>query len=79
MACCPERDWDQRSGQREESKLRFEVNGQMFFVHFVPEEGRWYCSAPTATGVQRIPVSIDASPFEAFTVSVDEQEKEVVN
>jgi hypothetical protein len=29
--------------------------------------------------VQRIPVSIDASPFEAFTVSVDEQEKEVVN
>jgi hypothetical protein len=24
-------------------------------------------------------VSIDASPFEAFTVSVDEQEKEVVN
>ena len=37
------------------------------------------CSAPTATGVQRIPVSIDASPFEAFTVSVDEQEKEVVN
>ena len=64
---------------REESKLRFEVNGQMFFVNFVPEEGRWYCSAPTATGVQRIPVSIDASPFEAFTVSVDEQEKEMVN
>ena len=70
---------DLQSGQREESKLRFEVNGQMFFVHFVPEEGRWYCSAPTATGVQRIPVSIDASPFEAFTVSVDEQEEEVVN
>ena len=68
-----------QSGQREESKLRFEANGQMFFVHFVPEEGRWYCSAPTATGVQRIPVSIDASPFEAFTVAVDEQEKEVVN
>ena len=45
----------------------------MFFVNFVPEEGRWYCSAPTATGVQRIPVSIDASPFEAFTVSMDEQ------
>ena len=51
----------------------------MFFVNFVPEEGRWYCSAPTATGVQRIPVSIDASPFEAFTVSMDEQAKEVVN
>jgi len=61
------------------SELRFEVNGQMFFVNFVPEEGRWYCYAPTAGGVQRIPVSIDSSPFEAFTVAVDEQAKEVVN
>jgi len=64
---------------KEESKLRFEVNGQMFFVNFVPEDGRWYCYAPTATGVQRIPVSMDAAPFEAFTVAVDEQAKEVVN
>jgi hypothetical protein len=61
------------------SELRFEVNGQMFFVNFVPEEGRWYCYAQTAGGVQRIPVSIDSSPFEAFTVAVDEQAKEVVN
>jgi hypothetical protein len=51
----------------------------MFFVSFVPEEGRWYCFAPTATGVQRIPVSIDAAPFEAFAVAVDEQAKEIVN
>jgi hypothetical protein len=68
-----------QSARKEESELRFEVNGQMFFVNFIPEEGRWYCYAPTATGVQRIPVSMDASPFEAFTVAVDEQEKEVVN
>jgi hypothetical protein len=67
------------TGQKEESKLRFEVNGQMFFVSFVPEEGRWYCFAPTLTGVQRIPVSMDAAPFEAFTVAVDEQAKEIVN
>lgn len=67
------------TGQKEESELRFEVNGQMFFVNFVPEEGRWYCYAPTATGVQRIPVSIDAAPFEAFAVAVDEQAKEIVN
>jgi hypothetical protein len=26
-----------------------------------------------------IPVSMDAAPFEAFTVAVDEQAKEVVN
>jgi hypothetical protein len=51
----------------------------MFFVNFVPEEGRWYCYAPTATGVQRIPVAMDAALFEAFTVAVDEQAKEVVN
>jgi hypothetical protein len=59
--------------------LRFEVNGQMFFVNFVPEEGRWYCYAPTATGMQRIPVSMDAAPFVSFPVSMDEQEKEMVN
>lgn len=51
----------------------------MFFVNFVPEEGRWYCYAPTATGMQRIPVSMDAAPFENFAVSMDELEKEVVN
>jgi hypothetical protein len=66
-------------GENGGSELRFEVNGQMFFVNFVPEEGRWYCFAPTGTGVQRIPVSMDAAPFEAYTVDVDEQAKEVVN
>jgi hypothetical protein len=56
------------------------VNGQIFFVNFIPEEGRWYCFAPTATGMQKIPVSLDASPFEAsYTVSLDEQAKEIVN
>jgi hypothetical protein len=55
------------TGQKEESELRFEVNGQMFFVNFVPEEGRWYCYAPTGTGVQKIPVSMDAAPFDAVT------------
>ena len=51
----------------------------MFFVNFVPEEGRWYCYAPTATGIQRIPVSMDGTPFVSFDVPVDEQAKEVVN
>jgi hypothetical protein len=65
--------------RNEENELRFEVNGQLFFVNFVPEEGRWYCFAPTATGVQRIPVSTDTTPFVAFTVAMDEQSKEVMN
>jgi hypothetical protein len=68
-----------RVGQERGKKMRFEVNGQMFFVNFVPEEGRWFCYAPTETGLQKIPVSMDASPFEAYTVDVDEQAKEVVN
>lgn len=51
----------------------------MFFVNFVPEEGRWYCYAPTATGMQKIPVAMDAAPFENFAVSMDELAKEVVN
>jgi hypothetical protein len=51
----------------------------MFFVNFVPEEGRWYCYAPTATGVQRIPVATDGAPFASFVFPVDEQAKEVVN
>jgi hypothetical protein len=29
--------------------------------------------------MQKIPVSLDASPFEAYTVELDEQAKEVVN
>ncbi len=65
--------------QKEESELRFEVNGQMFFVNFVPEEGRWYCYAPTGMGVQRIPVVTDIAPFDAFAMPMDEQAKEIVN
>jgi len=66
--------------RKEENELRFEVNGQMFFVNFVPEEGRWYCYAPTETGVQRIPVASDMPPFEAtFMFPVDEQTKEILN
>lgn len=49
-------------------------------VNFVPEEGRWYCYAPTATGMQKIPVSMDSAPFDAsFMTSMDEEAKEVVN
>ncbi len=65
---------------REVSRVGFEVNGQMFFVNFVPEEGRWYCYAPTPTGTQRIPVSMDtAPPFAPFGLPEDEQVNDVLN
>ena len=51
----------------------------MFFVNFVPEEGRWYCYAPTLGGVRRIPIATDSAPFVSFPVAVDEQAKEVLN
>jgi len=59
--------------------MNFEVNGQMFFVNFVPEEGRWYCYAPTPGGLQRLPVSTDSAPFERFAIPIDEEAKEIVN
>ena len=52
----------------------------MFFVNFVAEEGRWFCYAPTPTGLQKIPVSMDTAPFDAsFMIAADEQAKEVLN
>jgi hypothetical protein len=40
--------------------LQFEVNGQTYFLAFVEDERRWYVFAPTAAGVHRIPVYVDA-------------------
>ena len=67
-------------GEERGQELRFEINGQMFFVNFVAEEGRWFCYAPTPTGLQKIPVSMDTAPFDAsFMIAADEQAKEVLN
>jgi hypothetical protein len=51
----------------------------MFFVNFVPEEGRWYCYAPTPHGVQRMPVSSDAPLVVSFSVPAHGQADEIVN
>jgi hypothetical protein len=40
--------------------LEFEVNGQNYFLAFVEEERRWYVFSPTASGLNRIPVYVDA-------------------
>jgi hypothetical protein len=41
-------------------KLRFEVKGQEYFLAFVEQENRLYVFAPTPTGMQRMPVYVDA-------------------
>ena len=59
--------------------MQFELYGQTFFVNFVPEEGRWYCYAPTKHGMQRIPVAMDEAPFETFTVEPEIGKTKVVH
>lgn len=40
--------------------MQFEIKGQNYFLSYVEEEGRWYVFSPTATGLNRIPVYVDA-------------------
>jgi hypothetical protein len=44
--------------------LRFEVKGQEYFLAFVEQENRWYVFAPSPTGMQRMPVYVDAAKYE---------------
>jgi len=44
--------------------MQFEVNGQAYFLHFVDDEGRWYVFEPSDTGIQRIPVYVDAQKWD---------------
>lgn len=43
--------------------MNFQVNGQTFFLNFVPDEGRWFVYAPTPFGMQRMPVEDDGHMF----------------
>jgi hypothetical protein len=59
--------------------LQFEVNDQMYFVNFVEDEGRWYVFSPTKEGMIKIPVAMDAAPFENFAIAPEEEKKGIVN
>jgi hypothetical protein len=45
---------------RKGNTLRFEVKGQEYFLAFVELENQYYVFAPTATGLERMPVYVDA-------------------
>jgi hypothetical protein len=49
--------------------LRFEVKGQEYFLVFVEQENRYYVFAPTATGLERMPVYVDAVKWKADNFS----------
>jgi hypothetical protein len=44
--------------------MQFRIKGKDYFLSFVEEEGRWYLFAPTLTGVERIPMYVDAAKYE---------------
>ena len=46
------------------TELQFQIKGQDYFLAFVEQERRWYVFAPTAQGVHRIPVYVDAVKYE---------------
>jgi len=39
--------------------VQFAVNGNEYFLSFVPEKGQWFVFSPTAEGLQRVPVVHD--------------------
>ncbi|HKC71954.1 MAG TPA: hypothetical protein VKB60_10045 [Terriglobales bacterium] len=39
--------------------MQFAVNGNEYFLSFVPEEGQWFVFTPTVEGLQRVPVVHD--------------------
>jgi hypothetical protein len=44
--------------------LQFQIKGQDYFLAFVEQEKRWYVFSPTAQGINRIPVYVDAVQYE---------------
>jgi hypothetical protein len=48
--------------------LQFQIKGQDYFLAFVEQEKRWYVFAPTAQGVERIAVYVDAVEYEKASI-----------
>jgi len=44
--------------------VQFNIKGKDYFLAFVEQEKRWYVFSPTAQGVHRIPVYVDAVKYE---------------
>jgi len=44
--------------------LQFQIKGKEYFLAFVEDEKSWYVFAPTAQGINRLPVYVDAVKYE---------------
>lgn len=58
----------QPRGSKGVNELQFKVKGQDYFLAFVEQEKRFYLFAPTAEGVHRMPVYVDAVKYEKPSV-----------
>ena len=48
----------------EEIPVQFQIKEQEYFLTFAEDDERLYLLQPTATGLQRIPVYVDAAEWE---------------
>jgi hypothetical protein len=55
--------------------LNFQVKGKDYFLAFVEQEKRWYVFSPTATGLDRMLVYVDAVKYERAGVLEGERRK----
>lgn len=48
--------------------MQFEINGQVYFLSFLEEQGRWIVTKPTLEGIEVIPVYVDVPKYERFGI-----------
>jgi hypothetical protein len=62
------------------SEVNFQVNDQTYFLDVSEDADQWLVFVETPTGTRRIPVYVDASPFEDFPLLVeDKKRRQIVN
>ena len=56
--------------------MRFEVNGQPYFLNYLDEEGRWILLRPGPNGVEQVPIEEDSvpAPFRGAIIPFGEEE-----
>src|SRR5437762_3542796 len=55
--------WGTRKSLKGANELQFRIKDQDYFLAFIEDEKRWYVFAPTAQGMHRIPVYVDAAKY----------------
>ncbi len=59
--------------------MRFEVNGQPYFLNYLDEEGRWILFRPGPQGIEQIPIEEDTAQSAGAGVIIPFGEEGAVN